>query len=184
MTDSPNTNPKRRKRDYLRPKEEKPFPVDFQHLQEQGADVSEMFAQLTDELSRQFHINRGVLVVRRDDTRHLAAVSTWNNGSLRNGLSVNLPPHSSLFEKVAEHGCVYTESFCDSFSGNFFERRLLLGEDSRSFVVQPLKNEGKVIGLLGYSSEEPTAFTMFEEGALDKVAQDFATAIDKRRKQG
>ena len=97
---------------------------------------------------------------RRDDNRHLAAVTTWHNGSVRNGLSVNLPPESSLFEKVAEHGRVYTEDYCAGFSGNFFERKLLLGDDSRSFVVQPLKTDGKVVGLIGYSSEEPTAFAM------------------------
>lgn len=176
-------NSSHRKRAYLQMERGTPHvPVDFEGLQSQGADLAQMFSRLTKELSRTYAINKGVLVVRRDDTQNLAAVSTWDNGNTRDGLTVNLPPDSSLFEKVAEHGQVYTEEFCDAFSGNFFERKLLLGDDSRSFVVQPLKNDGQVVGLIGYSSEEPTAFAMFDEGAVDQVAQEFASVIHSQRK--
>ena len=167
------------KRSYLRRDRNNEFslPIDFRHLADQGADLAEMFFQLTGELRKRYNINKGVLVVRRPDTNNFAAVSTWHNGARRDGLTVNLPPTSSLFEKVAEHGSVYTEEFCGSFSGNFFERKLLLADESRSFVVQPLKFDGEVVGLLGYSSEEPTTFALFEEGAIDTVSSDLAKVI-------
>ena len=85
-----------------------------------------------------------------------------------------------IFEKVAESGQVYTENFCDTFTGNFFERKLLLDSDSRSFVLQPLKSEGEVVGLIGYSSEQPTAFTMFEEGLLEKMANRFGAIVERK----
>ena len=170
-----------RKRAYLHRNPDTPaVSVDFHNLASQGANLSAMFEQLTRELSRSYAINRGVLVVRRRDTGGLSAVSTWNDGAVRDGLAVNFPTETSLFEKVAEHGAVYTEDFCGSFSGNFFERKLLLGEDSRSFVVQPLSSDGEVIALVAYSSKEPTAFVMFEEGHIDRVARDFASAIRKQ----
>lgn len=153
--------------------------IDLDRLAGNGADLPELFFELTRELRKKYAINKGVLVVRRDDTRGLAAVSTWFNGTRRDGLTVNLPAESSLFEKVAEDGRVYTEDFCDSFSGNFFERKLLLEDQSRSFVVQPLKSEGEVVGLLGYSSEEPTAFAMFDEGEFDDLAGEFGALIRK-----
>ncbi|HOD65658.1 MAG TPA: GAF domain-containing protein [candidate division Zixibacteria bacterium] len=178
MTDKPLP----RKRSYLRtPAPTRPIPVDFAVLHEQGAGAPQMFAHLTRELARRYAINRGVLIMRRGAAGPFAAVSTWVNGSLRDGLAVNLPPQSSLFEKVAEHGRVYTENFCASFSGNFFERKLLLGDESRSFVVQPLTSDGEVVGLVAYSSDEPTAFAMFEEGAVEDVARAFAAAIRKQR---
>lgn len=144
------------------------------------AGLSQIFSELTAQLSSRYYIDKGVFVLREEGADALAAVSTWKEGQTRDGLSIRLPAESSLFEQVARLGQVYTEDFCGAFSGNFFERKLLIDDHSRSLVVQPLKFEGRVVGLLGYSSEEPTAFTMFEEGALEKVAGDFAEIIQER----
>lgn len=141
---------------------------------------SEAFFELTKRLSSRFSINKAVLLLRADAGAPLAAVSTWKNGQVREGLSIRLPSESSLFEIVAGQGDVYTENFCNGFSGNFFERKLLLEDDSRSFVIQPLKHDGAVIGLLGFSSDEPTAFTMFEEGAVEPVFSEFAEIIREK----
>ena len=84
------------------------------------APLAEAFHALTDQLYKEYNIDKGVLVLRSDAGRQLAAVSTWRRGALRDGLRLNLPVESSLFEKVAEQGFVYTEDFCESFSGNFF----------------------------------------------------------------
>jgi len=164
------------KRDYFQDDEEKRI-VKIENIINGSNNLSDIFVKLTKHLGKQFHINKGVLVLKRGSSNNLAAVSTWNNGHAQDGLAIDLPGDSSLFEKVVEHGQVYTEDFCGSFSGNFFERKLLLDNSSRSFVLHPLKSEGEVIGLLGYSSEKPTAFAVFEEGILDDVAGKFADAI-------
>jgi len=145
---------------------------------EQGP--SELFFELTRRLKSQFNINRGVLLLRVPSEESLAAISTWHNGQTREGLALRLPVESSLFAHVADDGEVYTENFCASFSGNFFEKKLLLDDNSRSFVLQPLKHDGEVIGLLGFSSEEPTAFTLFEEGLVDQIAADFAGILKQK----
>ncbi|MBU8934656.1 MAG: hypothetical protein KOO62_11720 [candidate division Zixibacteria bacterium] len=151
--------------------------------EERCVNLAQAFSELTEELTRDFEISKGVLVVRMQDTNNLAAISTWKDGAMRDGLTVSLPTKSSLFEKVAEEGLVYTEDFCEAFSGNFFERKLLLDDDSRSFVVQPLKTDGKVVGLLAYSSDQPIAFAMFEEGANRPLASKFASQIESLMKQ-
>lgn len=145
---------------------------------DQGA--SGAFCELIKRLASRFSISKAVLLLRPDAEAPLAAVSTWNNGQIHEGLSIRLPSESSLFEIVAGQGDVYTENFCASFSGNFFERKLLLEDDSRSFVIQPLKHDGDVIGLLGFSSDEPTAFTMFEEGSVKSVFDEFARVIREK----
>jgi transcriptional regulator with GAF, ATPase, and Fis domain len=140
-------------------------------------EPSELFFQLTRRLKSQFNINKGVLLLRSGAGSPLAAISTWHNGQTREGLAIKLPTESSLFEKVAKQGQVYTDNFCGSFTGNFFEKKLLLEDTSRSFVLHPIKHAGEVIGLLGFSSEQPTAFTLFEEGELDQIVSDFAAII-------
>ncbi|MFQ6009001.1 MAG: GAF domain-containing protein [Candidatus Zixiibacteriota bacterium] len=152
----------------------------FDRLLGSHRDLSEQFFELTQQLCKKFEISKGVLVLRQEQPRRLTAISTWKHGLERDGLAINLPNDSSLFEKVAEQGQVYTENFCESFVGNFFERKLLLDDTSRSFVLQPLKANGHVVGLVGYSSENPTAFTVLEEGVLEQEASAFAALIEVR----
>lgn len=144
------------------------------------SDLSKTFFSITRELSKKYDIDKGVLVLRHDQDGKLAAISTWQRGLARDGLALNLPTDSSLLEKVAEDGRVYTEEFSGSFSGNFFERKLLLDDDTRSFVVQPLKSEGRVLGLMGFSSAQPCAFAMFEEGTIDNVAEELGSLIERK----
>lgn len=143
----------------------------------EAAEPSEVFFELTRRLSSRFYISRGVLVLSSDGGKSLAAVSTWNDGQTRDGLYIKLPSDSSLFEQVTTHGRIYTEDFCENFSGNFFERKLLIDDESKSFLLQPLKHEGEILGLIGYSSDEPTAFAVFEEGAVDELIADFIELI-------
>jgi len=153
---------------------------DFRSSLNGDTGPSGAFFELTKRLASRFSINKAVLLLRADAEAPFAAVSTWNNGQIREGLSIRLPSESSLFEIVAGQGSVYTENFCNGFSGNFFERKLLLEDDSRSFVIQPLKHDGNVIGLLGFSSGEPTAFTMFEEGMVEPIFNEFAQIIREK----
>ncbi len=165
------------RRDYLIAPQTSPIVV---FPQPDGSTTpSDIFLALTRQLSEHFEINRGVLVLRDPGAESFSAVSTWHNGNTRDGLSIRLPSESSLFEHVAEDGRVYTEDFCGSFSGNFFERKLLIDDSSRSFVLQPIKFEGEVIGLLGFSSEESIAFSLFEEGAMDEITAEFAQIVHR-----
>ncbi|HOP08279.1 MAG TPA: GAF domain-containing protein [candidate division Zixibacteria bacterium] len=143
-------------------------------------DLSETFFSITRELSKKYDIDKGVLVLRHDQDGKLAAISTWQRGFGRDGLALNLPTEASLLEKVAEDGRIYTEEFSGSFSGNFFERKLLLDDDTRSFVVQPLKSDGRVLGLMGFSSTQPCAFAMFEEGTVDRLADQLGALIQRK----
>ena len=140
-------------------------------------DPDETFLQFTKSLETEYDIRKGLLALRDTDHVRFLIVATFNQRKVRKNLSLKLPLTSSLFEKVAEHGRIHTESFTELFDGNSIERRLLLDDSSRSFMLRPLKHEGQVFALLGYSSENPDAFVMFEEGLLDPIIDRFAAAI-------
>jgi transcriptional regulator with GAF, ATPase, and Fis domain len=141
------------------------------------ASISGCFLDLTRQLQDKFEISRGLLLVREKGSTQFVAVSTWSKCKTRKNLTLRVPGVSSLFEKVAESGQVYSESFCDLFSGNSFERNLLLSPEAQSFVLQPLKFEGEVVGLIGYSSNSSCAFATFEEGLLTGIADQFAQLV-------
>ena len=90
---------------------------------------------------------------------------------------MNLPHVKSLFEKVMDHGRLYTEGFSESFSGNFFEKKLLIDDGTRSFALHPLNCDGKIIGLVGFSSVKPGAFAMLEEDDTANIIARFAQLI-------
>ena len=162
------------------PREYRGFQYDIDRQWAADADLSDIFIDLTSELQNHYHISRGLLLLKDQGSTRFIAVSTWNNGRTRKNLSLRIPSVSSLFEKVAEHGQVFSESFCDLFSGNSFERNLLIDDSAQSYVLQPLKLCGEVVGLIAYSSEDPTVFTTFEDGALADVANQLAQRIGNR----
>jgi hypothetical protein len=147
------------------------------HFQ-QTHSTSEIFFELTEYLKEPFSISKSVLVII-DDQSMLSAISTWHNGLRHDGLALNLPHADSLFEKVLEHGRPYTELFPQSFSGNFFERKLLLDSTSKSFALHPLKRDGRTIGLIGFSSENSSALALLEEGSSVEIISRFAELISK-----
>ena len=146
------------------------------------AELSEVFQALTGELQNFYDFNRAILLVRETNGTKFTAVSTWDGGRIRKNLTLVVPGTSSLFEKIAESGHLFSEEFCGIFSGNPFERDLLITDQTQSYAVQPLKFDGAVVGLIGFSSTEPSAFATFEEGALRNIADQFARRIALRTK--
>jgi GAF domain-containing protein len=144
------------------------------------ANLSDVFAELTRAIQRRYAIEKGVLVLRQEETNHLAAIATWEKGSVRTGLALTLPIESSLFEKVARSGQVYGNLPASSFEGNFFEQKLLMNPSSASFILQPLTVRGQVVGLIGFSSQRPEAFSDFVDGMLDGIAAQLAAMVDKK----
>ncbi len=166
-------------RSYL--SEERDLSFNFESELPKDANISDIFCELTRRLEIKFDIHKGVLVIRNQDENSFLAVSTWNNGEFLDGLAISLPTEPSLFEQVAADGQVFSDSYGGIFSGNFFEKKLLLDSNSKSYVLHPLKHEGQIIGMIGYSSHEDLAFSVFEEGILLDITSKFAKVISEKR---
>lgn len=143
------------------------------------SDPPTIFLRFTRELQRVYDITKGFLAIREGDMTRFLAVATFSNGTVRKNLSLKLPSAPSLFEKVADDGKLYTESFAELCDGNLIERRLLLDDDTRAFMLRPLKFDGRVVGLLGYSSDNPDAFVTFEEGLIDPALDEFGCVLGR-----
>jgi hypothetical protein len=137
-----------------------------------------MFSEFTRLLEAEFEIRKGFLAIREGDETRFMAVATFIKGRTRKNLSLRVPSMPSLFEQVSESGEIYSDSFAELFDGNLIERRLLIDDDTVSFMLRPLKHDGKLVGLIGYSSDVPNAFVVFEEGllnpAFDHLAEQMA----------
>ena len=137
----------------------------------------ELFYEFTRALESRFPIRRGILALREQNQTRFLAAASWKSGEVRRNLSLRMPNSASLFDKVAEDGRTYRENYAAFFDGNPIERRLLMDEDTLSFVLKPIKYEGRVVALLGYSSENADAFAAMEESVLDPVMASFGEKI-------
>ncbi|MCP4684620.1 MAG: hypothetical protein GY867_04135 [bacterium] len=152
------------------------------HLRELLASVDdprEVFFEFSRILEQGFPIRKGLLALRGKNETRFLAVASWGTEKGRRNLSLRLPTVSSLFEKVAEDGRGYVDNSAVLFDGNQIERRLLLAEDTQSFVLRPVKYDGCIVALLGYSSDRADAFAALEESVLNQVMESFGELIGK-----
>jgi transcriptional regulator with GAF, ATPase, and Fis domain len=153
--------------------------IDWCDKPSSNADLAAEFAGLAGKLLRVFSVSRGMLAIRDEEEGALTITATWRAGGETRSVKLRLPRASSLFERVVQDGRMFSENYCGCFSGNSFERRILLDDDSRSYVLQPLKQEGSVIGVLGFSSENPDTFAV-----ADDLMEKLAAAISARVRDG
>jgi hypothetical protein len=144
-----------------------------------GTEPREIFYEFTRVLEQGFRIRKGLLALREENQTQFLAIASWRAGSVHKRLSLRLPTVSSLFQKIAEDGRGYSDSFAGFFDGNMMERRLLMDEDTQSFVLRPIKYEGRVVAMLGYSSDSTDAFATLEESVLDPVTASFGEMIGR-----
>ncbi len=148
---------------------------------EGAADPGNAFVQFSRLLERFLEIRKGFLALREGDRTRFLAIASWKNDGTHKTLSLRLPQTPSFFEKVAEHGQLYSESITQFFDGNSIERRLLFDDDTVSFMLRPLKHDGQLVGMLGYSSDVPEAFATVESGQLDAAFDQLAAVIGRRQ---
>lgn len=144
---------------------------------EGAVDPRAAFAQFSRLLERLLEIRKGFLALREGNQTRFLAIASWKDDGTQRTLSLRLPQAASFFEKVAEHGQLYSESITQFFDGNTVERRLLFDEDTVSFMLRPLKYDGQLVGLLGYSSDVPEAFVTVESGQLDPAFEQLAAIL-------
>jgi hypothetical protein len=142
-------------------------------------DPRTAFSEFSRLMESTFDIRKGFLALREENQTRFLAIASWKKGGERRSLSLLLPQTPSLFEKVAETGQIYSETFAEFFDGNRIERSLLFDDDTVSFMLRPLKHEARVVGLIGYSSDIPDAFVTIEDGHLDPAFDRLATFLGR-----
>jgi len=153
---------------------------DIKNISDPDIKVSELFFDFTEWYRGQYNISKSVLVLKSMSDYSLSAVSTWENGAKRDGLTIRLPLEHSLFEKVINEGKTYLSQLSDDFTGNFFEKKLLMNENTRSFVLQPLKCKDDVIGLIGFSSESSDIFNEEKQSLFEETSVKLAEVIREK----
>lgn len=151
------------------------FDIDSRYPQD--ADPAEIFIDLTRELQQYYDIRRGVLILKEAGGTRYVATALVSDSLERKNLSLRLPIESSLIRRAAEDGSVYTENVIELFSGNNFEKNLLIDAQTEAFLLYPIKHDGEVVGVIGYNSDNTDAFITFDTDILEEIAQQLGNRV-------
>ncbi len=139
------------------------------------------FFAITKKLSKFFSISGAVLIVHSKKDDCLKAIALKGDSYTREGLAISLPKTMSLLYDVFSDNEPYIENYPDGFPGNFVERKLILGEDTRSIIICPTRHEGRPNGLICFASPVPYAFVLFEDGNFDAMSEKIGSVIHRNR---
>ncbi|MEP0829123.1 MAG: GAF domain-containing protein [bacterium] len=142
-------------------------------------NIYKLFFSLYKKLKKHLSLSTAVLIVHsvRDNTLKVIAVK--NSKHAPEGISLTLPDQDSLLHSVFRDGHPYIENNPDNFSGNFIERKLLLGEPSKSLAVFPIHNNGSRIGLICLVSTQAQAFDIIDQPLLNPLSSQFGQFLAK-----
>lgn len=157
--------------------------TEFEQALDEPVDVATLFVDLSGELELRYDIRKGFIALRDGEFTRFLAIARFKAGGTCKKLSLKLPADDSLFERVAEDGSPFSDNYAELFDGNHIEKRLLIDDDTVSYLLRPLKYDGTVVGLIGYSSDQPGTFVTLEEGEFDPFFDLLGAIIGTRMRQ-
>lgn len=139
------------------------------------------FFAITKKLSKFFSISGAVLIVHSQKDDCLKAIALKGENYSREGLAISLPRTMSLLYDIFSTNEQYIENYPDGFPGNFVERKLILGEDTRSIMICPTRCEGEPNGLICFASPVPYAFVLLGNGNFNEISEKIGAVINRTR---
>ena len=142
-------------------------------------NIHQFFFAVTKKLYKIFSISAAILVLHSNRDHSLRVIDIKKAGYSGEALSLILPDKDSLLYSVYRDETIFSESDPDKFNGNFLERKLLLDQTTKSLVICPINDDGRISGLLCLASSLPSAFN--SEGAvfLETISRQFRSILSR-----
>ena len=148
---------------------------------DQNKSVPNLFLEFVNRLARLFPITRAALTDCSLGSDDLKIVAMWDEGTLREGVSIAVPEKGSLqYSALAVQSVLVNHSLTE-FPGNWIEKRVLTTSVTSALAVCPLMTDGLPLGMICLASDTPFAFESLEEHCLDDAFERFAQILlDKK----
>ncbi len=143
-------------------------------------DIYRLFFLFTKKLNRLFSISQSSLIVYSKQDGKLKVLAMRGENGTRKGLALTLPEKNSLLYKVFTDGRFYIQNHPKDFNGNFIEEKILKDDTTQSLAILPISRDGSRSGLICLSSPNRDAFTIFENGLMDGILENFSLNLIKR----
>ena len=139
-------------------------------------NINRLFFSFIKKLNRFLPINRAALVIYSNRDKVLKVIALKGE-TAREGLALTLPAGNSLLGRVYNSRATYIADTPFFFSGNFFERKVLIGPGTKSVLVTPIITGGKAYGLICLSSTKEFAFENYDSSILDRIFRKLGIAV-------
>lgn len=106
--------------------------------------------------------------IRRVDDAMLEIVALWSSARTSLGVGARMSVLSSSLPTIIKTGKPLLSNEA-GYNGRLLEQ-IVAAEGIASYVTIPIRLDGRIVGLLSFSSRVPDAFTHSDLGFLDEVA--------------
>jgi len=152
------------------------FVRSFDSILGRARNINKLFFSFTKKLNRFLPISRAALVIHSQRDKNLKVIALKAE-SAREGLALSLPSENSLFYRVFNSRSIYTADYPFNFSGNFVERKIMVGPDTKSILVTPLMTGGNIYGLICLASPQEAAFRYYDHSIMERVFRKLGLAV-------
>nr|MBN2278712.1 hypothetical protein [candidate division Zixibacteria bacterium] len=142
-------------------------------------NIYDLFFSLTKKLNKFFSISHAILIIHSEHDDRLKVIAMKGKKRTHLGLALTLPRQDSLLYSIFSRGIIYTRNFPVEVECNFVEKKLLFQESTNSIAVCPITSDGSVRGLICLASPILYAFSMFEDGILDGILEEFGLSLSR-----
>jgi hypothetical protein len=143
-------------------------------------NLRRLFFSFIKKLNRFCPVSKAILIVHSDSDEHLKVIAIKGEKSAHEGLTLTLPSDNSLLYSIFRSRVTYTAGNPFVFSGNFFERKLLLDGETKSLFVAPILLNGTAHGLVCLSSSNDGAFAEIDQGCLEQIIGKFSKVFRRK----
>lgn len=152
------------------------FVKSFDSVVGRSQNINKLFFSFIKKFNRHLPISRAALILHsaKDDTLKMIALKAER---AREGLTLTLPKENSLLYRVFRTNAIYTADYPFYFSGNFFERKILIDLETKSVLITPILTGGNNFGLVCLTSPQESAFKEYDEYTMERVFGKLALAV-------
>ena len=144
-----------------------------------NSNIYQSFFALIKKLNKFFSLSKAVLVVHSERDNCLKVIAVRRRKGTRTGLALTIPEKNSLLYKIFRENSIFTLDYPVFGGANFIERKLLFGRRVSSVAVCPLTANGRTTGLICMTSPIDYAFSMFRNGILDGILEEYGQIVDR-----
>jgi transcriptional regulator with GAF, ATPase, and Fis domain len=164
-------------REFLLPRPADDRPLTARLTPSHGHAITRLMRRLIADLERYYPIEKAALAIY-DRLRDRLCVSHLHyDGQFKTGLTLALPDRRSLMYQILQQGFPIADNYPQQITAGIVERKIILGERTRSVLIVPLIHDGDYLGVISLASPRESAFSLYLDGVGETMVARFVAEL-------
>jgi transcriptional regulator with GAF, ATPase, and Fis domain len=136
--------------------------------------ITRLMRRLLAELDHYYPIEKASLALYDPVDDRLCISHLHHDGAFKTGLALALPDGRSLMYQILQQGFPVADNYPGHITAGVVEKKILLGDQTKSVLLVPLVHDGDRLGVLSLASPKESAFSIYLDGVGESMIRRFA----------